>query len=647
MDGGGGVDTVSVLASTDFTAGVAFTRVETLSIAASQTATLNATQLGAFTTITGGALSVLRISVAPGGSVTVPALSLTGAGLLLSGSTGAETLAGGTGAETLSGGAGADSLLGGGGSDVFVYGAAGEAVAGEIVDGGTGTNTLALNASLDVTGVDFRNLQGVSLASGVTGILSGAQVTGKAWSVTGVAGGAAETLQVNADAGALVNLAGFGPVLNAGILLNGGAGAETLVGSGAGDTLSGGAGADSLSGGGGDDIFIYAAQSELAAGEALDGGEGNNTLLVNVAIDASGVGLAGLDVISLASGTGLVLDGAQASGQGWIVNGVAGGPAETLTVNAAVGGAVNLSQLGGVNNVALVLNGAAGAETLVGSLVADTITGGAGADSLSGGAGADVFVYAGAGDIAAGESVNGDSGGNILLFNGDLDFTGVAIANISALALGSGVSATVSGAQASGQSWTVSGVAGGAVETLTVAAALDSAVDLTYLGAVTNAALVLAGAAGAETLTGSAAVETLSGGAGGDLLTGRGGADIFVFGVTDSSLSPATADRVADFVSGADKLSLGLAGNAAAGTGNYVESATVLADFAAALASANTALAALNATAGGAAARLYAFRSDADNGYLFVDTDSDGDADQVIVLAGVTAATFAATDIVA
>ena len=61
-------------------------------------------------------------------------------------------------------------------------------------------------------------------------------------------------------------------------------------------------------------------------------------------------------------------------------------------------------------------------------------------------------------------------------------------------------------------------------------------------------------------------------------------------------------------------------------------------------AAANTALTALAGTS--AAAELYAFQFDGTNGYLFIDTDSDGDADQVIVLAGVTSAGISAADIV-
>ena len=76
-----------------------------------------------------------------------------------------------------------------------------------------------------------------------------------------------------------------------------------------------------------------------------------------------------------------------------------------------------------------------------------------------------------------------------------------------------------------------------------------------------------------------------------------------------------------------------------------VEAGAAVADFSAALAAANAALASLDGTS--AASRLYAFEFDGTNGYLFIDTDSDGDADQVVILTGVTDAGISAGDIIA
>ena len=154
------------------------------------------------------------------------------------------------------------------------------------------------------------------------------------------------------------------------------------------------------------------------------------------------------------------------------------------------------------------------------------------------------------------------------------------------------------------------------------------------------------GKAGNDTIIGSAFDDVITGGLGGDKMNGGAGADTFVIGNLDSGLVIASADEITGFVSGSDKLSLGFAGDATAGSGNYVEAAAAVADFTAALAAANTALAGLN-TSNPAATELYAFGWDASNGYLFNDTDGNGTVDQVIVLVGVTGSGFAAADIVA
>ena len=90
----------------------------------------------------------------------------------------------------------------------------------------------------------------------------------------------------------------------------------------------------------------------------------------------------------------------------------------------------------------------------------------------------------------------------------------------------------------------------------------------------------------------------------------------------------------------------GVATGTAATDENYTEAGAAVANFAAALTAANTALAATN-TAETTATVGYDLQFDATNGYLFKDTNSDGAADTVIVLVGVNNATFAATDIVA
>lgn len=156
----------------------------------------------------------------------------------------------------------------------------------------------------------------------------------------------------------------------------------------------------------------------------------------------------------------------------------------------------------------------------------------------------------------------------------------------------------------------------------------------------------LTGTDAANTILGVGGNDILVGGLGADSLTGGTGNDTYIVFNGDSGITFPTADSIIGFTTGADKLSLGLSGDATAGTGNYVEAGAAVADYAAALLSANTALAALNGTSG--AGTLYAFQFDGTNGYLFEDYTSDGNADQAIILVGINDPNMiAATDIFA
>ena len=112
-----------------------------------------------------------------------------------------------------------------------------------------------------------------------------------------------------------------------------------------------------------------------------------------------------------------------------------------------------------------------------------------------------------------------------------------------------------------------------------------------------------------------------------------------------SGITANTADVITDFKTGQDKLKLGLLGDGTAGTGNYVEGSSSVLNFSEALSAANVALANLNGTS--AATELYAFQNDSNSGYLFVDTDSDGSANQVLVLTGIENNSIAPSDIIA
>ncbi|MFM8374749.1 MAG: calcium-binding protein, partial [Phenylobacterium sp.] len=142
----------------------------------------------------------------------------------------------------------------------------------------------------------------------------------------------------------------------------------------------------------------------------------------------------------------------------------------------------------------------------------------------------------------------------------------------------------------------------------------------------------LSGGLGADSLDGAGNDDTLSGGAGADTLHGGSGSDVFVFGAGDSGVTPVTVDEVIDFNSGADQLSLGVAGSGA----NYTESLTDAGTLANAISLAETLL---------DGTLRYVFVVVGSDGYLLVDRNGDEVVDEAIKLTGVT--DMSSTDVIA
>jgi hypothetical protein len=166
--------------------------------------------------------------------------NLTGQGTDTLASVEAAQFTGGPGANTLDarnftrpvtfdGAGGADNLLGGAGNDTFIVRAG-----NETIDGGTGTNTLQVQANSSITLTD------TSLVSALgTDALSRIQRA----SVTGGPGND------------ILDAFGF-------------SGAATLAGGAGNDLLQGGAGIDSLAGGDGDDVLVRSPGNDVLSGNA-------------------------------------------------------------------------------------------------------------------------------------------------------------------------------------------------------------------------------------------------------------------------------------------------------------------------------------------------------------------------------------------
>lgn len=188
------------------------------------------------------------------------------------------------------------------------------------------------------------------------------------------------------NSGANVNLADATVSPNASILVDGGIGADTIVGSDIGDSLlgndgndfiNGGAGNDTMNGGNGNDTIVGGGGNEdiinggagddlivgADANDVVDGGDGNDTLSLSANYDyVDDLNLENVENIVLAD-TGLSVDLFDQT-EGFVVT----------------GGAGNDGIFGGSGNDNI--SGGAGNDEIVGGAGNDTINGGTGDDSV-------------------------------------------------------------------------------------------------------------------------------------------------------------------------------------------------------------------------------------------------------------------------
>jgi Ca2+-binding RTX toxin-like protein len=178
-------------------------------------------------------------------------------------------------------GQGVDDLRGGAGSDGFFFGADGNLMGIDHVDGGAGIDTLALrgnyvgNSAVAFQNASFANIEVLALLSSHTNEYSGQIIpTGFDYDVTMAEGNVAGGQHLDVVAGLLgpdesVRFDGRAET-NGSFRIFSGAGDDTLWGGGQGDMLYGGLGADQLNGGGGADTYVYRSVLESTAA-ARDG----------------------------------------------------------------------------------------------------------------------------------------------------------------------------------------------------------------------------------------------------------------------------------------------------------------------------------------------------------------------------------------
>jgi Ca2+-binding RTX toxin-like protein len=420
--------------------------------------------------------------------------------------------------------------------------------------------------------------------------------------------GANDTLTVNGGAGDdTIDASG----LAAGqikLVVNGGAGADLMVGSAGDDTFVGGTGNDTALMGAGDDTFVW---NPGDGSDVVEGQAGNDTLLFNGAnvnenIDISANGgrvrffrdvanvtmdlndtetidfraLGGSDTITVndlsGTDTKLVnLDLAAAGGgpdnqpDTVVINGTAGDDVIQIVSDSTGITVLGLAAQVHIANFdasdRIVINGLGGDDVIVASgltavaqLTAnggdgdDVLIGSPGNDTLTGGAGDDVLIGGGGQDV-----LDGGPGNNIVLQSA---IAPVSAATASAL--------TASGSAAS--STTTPPLAGTAAnDAITIAdnggnVTVNGLTNPVTLSGQTGAPIVVAGLGGNDVidasgvasptmqfiLDGGAGDDVLHGGQGNDLLLGGAGADRFVFSGVNGT------DAIADFQHGTDLIDI-------------------------------------------------------------------------------------------
>lgn len=381
-------------------------------------------------------------------------------------------------ADTINGLGGNDILFGGGGLDIYNGGngddrldvtAQAEIAIGETYNGGLGFDTLLLNTASPIilTGAiinaDVERLQSSGTVE-VTAAQLGNFISVQTGAITISGAGVADlsdavvntTTFILSNAGNTLDLTGVNTtnytvtggasadtIFGGGNVdvLNGGGGADTINGRDGNDILFGGADGDVIDGGDGDDRFDITSQAEIAVGDSITGGLGNDLLFINTGfgIDLSTVTI-NADVERLQAGAEILANAAQLSNFRSIQTGkitVQGAGIVDLSGDAIATDTFDLSALGntitfagnnsnshtvngGVGNDIITgsdrsnfgdtLRGGGGNDTINGGLGDDVIVGGEGRDVLNGGDGNDNFTVASQSELVAGEIFNGGNG---------------------------------------------------------------------------------------------------------------------------------------------------------------------------------------------------------------------------------------------
>ena len=524
----------------------------------------------------------------------------------LDGGSGNDTVIGGAGDDTMSGGAGNDWIYGYGddgqdtmngddGNDTFAFNVPSQVGAGDFINGGAGYDTIVLPvygtetydfSLVTITGVE-RMEAGTSFGSILVAMVTGAQLaalTDAAGHFMLVGGGTFSLAGLTLH-GVQLDLSNTATVLDlngattvdangepAGVTVNGGegddtvtggargdflagyAGNDTLRGGGGNDTLNGGFGIDRLYGGSGNDLIVLHFGEVLEPGSIVDGGAGEDTLVVDVGnggVDLTSLTFTGIEHLTPYNGnSGYVsITAAQLAALtsfGVWLSLTDGGSYSFAGVTFDPGAAVYLSDLGttvdltGVAGGTPLVVGGAGGDTITGADTADSLYGNEGNDTLNGGGGDDLLnggggidaLHGGTGDdvmslgldfadvAVSGETYNGGAGTDTLRIYTTVDLSNVNLVDIEILDIaGSYPGIGLTGAQLSSLS-----TVNGQVSLTTGGPVSLAGMDLTGL------LLRLSDLATTVDMRGAQNWARVDGGAASDILFAGDGGDFYLYG---------------------------------------------------------------------------------------------------------------------
>jgi Ca2+-binding RTX toxin-like protein len=439
---------------------------------------------------------------------------------------GNDTISGGAGNDTITGGQGSDSLTGGAGNDVFAYSALNQSystTADTISDFTLGSDTF------DVSGGSFSK---VAFAGNVsTYSNAGTVMANTAGQSSTLAVFVQDTKQLWIDWNQDGVLQGGSDLL---ISLPNATGLSGAAFASGGSAIVGTSAADNLVGTSADDI-IFTMNTGAGTGsiDTVNGGSGNDLLLLNQSTGSAGdyvvvtgvetiKGGYGLDYITLST-VGQTVTLTDANSTGMTVTGSTG--ADTIIFGNSTGGqTITLVDQGGT----WTASGSTGADTLLLGTGGGTSTGTiSGIESFSGSAGSDALTIAATGSMTG---INLGSGNDTLIVSfstGSLTATGVGSAGTDTLLLtGTGNIITIDDFEV------VSGTTG--ADTIVLGGTGGLSVTVTDNGN----GFTLSGSTGADTViigSGNSGTLTFADTGGGFTASGSDSADTVVF--TSSSAS--------------------------------------------------------------------------------------------------------------